>query len=73
MKVSVTVKSNSKKGPLVEVGEDNNLTVFVQEPEVDGKANQAVTKLLAKHFNVAKSRVSLIKGEKSKYKLFEII
>lgn len=47
--VVVRVKPGSRKGPLVEVGEDGELTVYVPERAVDGKANEAVTKLLAAH------------------------
>ena len=39
--VTVTVKPGSRKGPLVEAGEDGTLTVYVRDPAVDGKANTA--------------------------------
>ena len=44
------VKPGSRKGPLVEVGADGELTVYVQARAVEGKANEAVVKLLATHF-----------------------
>ena len=47
--VVVRVKPGSRKGPLVEVGADGELTVYVQTRAVDGKANEAVVKLLATH------------------------
>jgi uncharacterized protein YggU (UPF0235/DUF167 family) len=59
-RVVVTVKPNSRKGPLVEVAVDGNLTVFVREPAVDGKATAAVIRQLAEHFGVAKSRITLV-------------
>ncbi|WP_412459151.1 DUF167 domain-containing protein, partial [Mycolicibacterium fortuitum] len=50
--VVVRVKPGSRKGPLVEVDDDGALTLYVQERAVDGKANDAVTKLLAQHLGV---------------------
>ena len=48
--VVVTVKPNSRKGPLVEVGDDGALTVYVREPATEGKTTKTVGALLAKHF-----------------------
>lgn len=70
--VAVTVKPNSKKGPLVEVGADGTLTVYVREPATEGKANKAVGLLLAKHYGVAKSTVVLAGGATSRLKRFRI-
>ena len=68
----VRVKPGSKKGPLVEVGDDSALTIYVQERAVDGKANEAVTKLLAEHLGVPRSRVELISGATARLKRFRI-
>lgn len=65
---TVTVKPGSKKGPLVEVNEDDQLTLYVRERALEGKANEAVIKLLAKHFGVAKSQVKIIRGHSSRVK-----
>lgn len=70
--VTVRVKPGSRKGPLVE-SDDESLTVYVREPAVDGKANTAVLLLLAKHFGVPKSRVTLISGPTARIKRFRII
>ena len=55
--VVVRVKPGSRKGPLVEVESDGALTVYVREPAVEGKATEAVVKLLAKHLGVARSPI----------------
>ncbi|CDO25571.1 PE-PGRS family protein [Mycolicibacterium mageritense DSM 44476 = CIP 104973] len=68
----VRVKPGSKKGPLVEVGDDSALTIYVQERAVDGKANEAVTKLLAAHLGVPRRRVELISGATARLKRFRI-
>ncbi len=70
--VTVRVKPGSRKGPLVEVGDDGALTIYVQERAVDGKANDAVTKLLAQHLGVPRSRVELISGATARLKRFRI-
>ncbi|GGO89759.1 UPF0235 protein [Nocardioides phosphati] len=68
----VTVKPGSKKGPLVEVADDGSLTLFVRERAVDGAANDGVVKLLAAHFGVPKSRVTIVRGHASRQKLVDI-
>ncbi|GED99233.1 DUF167 domain-containing protein [Gordonia crocea] len=70
--IVVTVKPNSRKGPLVEVADDGALTVYVREPATEGKATKAVAHLLAKHLGVPKSRVTLIAGATSRVKRFRV-
>ncbi|OJZ74694.1 hypothetical protein BRW65_08290 [Mycobacterium paraffinicum] len=70
--VVVRVKPGSRKGPLVEVGPDGELTIYVREPAVDGKANDAVTRLLAAHLEVPRSRIELISGATSRLKRFRL-
>ncbi len=68
----VRVKPGSHKGPLVETGADGVLTVYVRERAVDGKANEAVVRVLAQHFDVPRSRVTLASGATSRIKRFRI-
>ena len=70
--VAVRVKPGSRKGPLVVVGDGGELTVYVPERAVDGKANDAVIGLLAKHFGVRRSQVELVSGATARRKLFAI-
>jgi uncharacterized protein len=49
--------------------EDGVLQVRVSAPPVDGKANRALCRLVAKQAGVAPSRVSVLRGEKSRQKL----
>lgn len=69
---TVRVKPGSKKGPLVETNDDGTLTVFVREPALDGRANEAVVVLLAKHFDVAKSRVRVVRGMTGRLKVVAV-
>lgn len=68
----VRVKPGSSKGPLVEVGPHGELTIYVRERAVDGRANEAVTRLLAEHLHLPKGRVELVSGMTSRRKRFRV-
>ncbi|MGL4304560.1 MAG: DUF167 domain-containing protein [Mycobacteriaceae bacterium] len=70
--VVAQVKPGSKKGPLIEVGPEGVLLVYVPERAVDGKANLAVQALLATYLGVPKSSVRLLSGARSKHKRFDV-
>ncbi len=72
MKISVHLKPNSRHREEVVVGDDGLLTVYIKAPAIEGRANMAAVKLLAKHFGVSSSKVKLVRGAASKYKVFEI-
>lgn len=72
MKISVHIKSNSRHREEVVKNDDDTLTVYAKAPAIEGRANAAAIKLLAKHFKVASSKVKLVRGAISKYKIFEI-
>lgn len=72
MKISVHLKPNSRHREEVVVGDDVLLTIYTKAPAIEGRANLAAVKLLAKHFGVASSKVRLVRGAASKYKVFEI-
>lgn len=72
MQVIVLVKPGSKKGPLVEPNDNGGLTLFVRAKAVDGAANKAVIALLAKHYGVAKSQVTIMRGNTSRHKVVEV-
>ena len=71
MKITVIAHPNSKK-PRVERDLLETIHVYVSEPPLEGKANNAIREALAKYFTVKKSSVMLISGEKSKNKRFEV-
>ncbi len=71
MKVSVIVHPNAKK-ERIEKDLFGELHVYVNQPPLEGKANQATLTSLAEYFKTGKSNVRLISGAKSKHKIFEI-
>ncbi len=54
-----------------EAGEDI-YRVFIHASPDKGKANKSVIALLAKHFGVTKSSITIVKGETSREKIVEI-
>lgn len=51
---------------------ESGYLAYLQERPIDGQANEALEKLLAEHFAVAKSKVQVVRGFKSKNKIVEI-
>ena len=69
--IHVKVIPNARKNEVIE--EVGTLKVRVTAPALGGRANKAVIEILAEIFNVKKSSVRLIKGEKSRNKIIEIV
>ena len=72
MKISAKVKPNSRYREEVVANDDGSLTVYTKAPAIEGRANLAAIKLLAKYYGVAPSRVKLVRGATSRNKVFEI-
>ena len=70
MKIQVKVRPNSKTEEVSQEGD--SFVVRVKEPPKEGKANQAIIKLLAQHFGVPQSQVRILSGFKTKHKVIEI-
>ncbi|NTV39488.1 MAG: DUF167 domain-containing protein [Demequinaceae bacterium] len=68
----IYVKPGSRKGPLVETGEDGLLTVFVRERAVDGAANDGVIAALAAHLGVRRGEVRIVNGHGARVKTVEV-
>jgi uncharacterized protein YggU (UPF0235/DUF167 family) len=56
----------------VETSDDDSLTVYLQQRAVDGAANEGLVEMLAKHFGVSKSRVTIESGFTSRIKRVEV-
>ena len=67
--VEIRVRPNAKQNRVGGVvGEPPRLVVAVQAPAVDGKANEAVLKVVAKAFELRPRDVSIVHGELSRDK-----
>ncbi len=52
---------------------EGDLTVvYVRSPPEKGRANEEAREILAEYFGVSKSRVRLVKGQRSREKVFEV-
>lgn len=71
MKVSVIVHPNSKR-TRIEKDLMEMLHVYVNAPPLEGRANEAVIEILADFFKIKKNEVILLRGAKSKNKIFEV-
>ena len=70
MRIQVKVKPNSTTEELSREGD--SFMVKVKEPPQEGKANQAVIKLLAHHFGVPQSQIKILSGFRSRNKVIEV-
>jgi len=71
MKVSITVKPNSKKRQVEPIGPNQLLVRVIASPR-ENKANREVIETLAEYFDVPRSRVSILSGLRSKKKVVEV-
>jgi uncharacterized protein len=69
--IQIKVKPNSRAS-LLEQKEDGTWLAQIKSPPVDGKANEELVALVAKHFGCRKSDVSIKTGGSSRLKLVRI-
>ncbi len=69
--LNVRVTPRASKSEVIGIV-DGVLKVRIAAPPVDGAANEALIKLLAKHFNVSKSSISIVSGDSSRNKRVRI-
>lgn len=66
----ITVKPGSSQEKIIQVGDDSFI-VYLRAKAHDGEANEALLKLLSKHFKVAKTTIRIIRGSHSRMKVIE--
>ena len=70
MRLTIRVIPNAKQNRIVQ--DVTGYKVYLTAPPVEGKANKALIKFLAEHFEVKKSGVRIIRGLKTRDKVVEI-
>ena len=65
------MQARAKRNAIVEE-RDGVLRVTVAAAPVDGRANAALCKLIAKQAGVARGRVSVVRGERSRDKVVRV-
>jgi uncharacterized protein (TIGR00251 family) len=72
-KTRLTVKVKPRaSAQAIEGWIDEILVVRLTSPPVDGAANNALLKLISKKLGIAKTRIRIVSGEKSRKKVLEI-
>lgn len=69
--IDIAVKPRSSREGVCPVQADR-LVVAVNAPPVDGKANEAVVRVLAESFGVPRSAVTIVRGETGRKKTIRI-
>jgi len=72
MRIGIHITPNASKDEITGTGTDGRYRVKIQSPPVDGAANKQLIRFIAKTAGVSKSRVHIVKGEKSRNKILEI-
>ena len=72
LKIKIRVLPRSSKNEVVGLMADGTLKIKLTAPPVDGRANNALIKLLADYFNKQKSKIKIASGATSKNKTIEI-
>ena len=71
--LTIRVTPRSRKTEFGGVMEDGTIRVRVAAPPVEGKANTALVKFLAKVLGVRKNRIDIVAGEKGLDKIISIL
>lgn len=72
MRIVVTAKTGAKH-PFCKEIEKGFFEVAVKEPAHENRANTAIQKCLADHFDIAPSQIQIVRGQKSKRKVFNVV
>ena len=71
MRINVRVTPNSREAIVVKV-DDASYEVKVDAKATGGAANKRLLEILSKHLGVPKSRITILRGAKSRDKILEI-
>ncbi|OGG37561.1 hypothetical protein A2110_02420 [Candidatus Jorgensenbacteria bacterium GWA1_54_12] len=72
MRIFVTAKPRAKE-ERVEKIDETHFVVAVTEPPVEGRANEAIVRALAKHFGVSSQNVRIVSGHTSRQKIVDVL
>lgn len=68
--VKIITKPGSSQEKIVQ-NSDDEYTVYLRAKPHDGEANTALLKILSKHFDVPKTSIKIVRGQKSRIKTIE--
>ena len=67
--LTIRVIPRAKKSEISQVLDDGTIKIRLTAPPVEGKANQALVKLLADKFRIPSSNIEIISGKKGRNKV----
>lgn len=71
MRVAVVVRPRSRHEKVVQTAE--GYVVYVREPPVENRANDALVRVLADYLGVSRAQVRVVGGWRGRKKLVEIV
>ncbi|MFA5962130.1 MAG: DUF167 domain-containing protein [Parcubacteria group bacterium] len=72
MRIYLKVSPRSSQNSVEKISE-GEYRVRLTAPPVDGKANDALIKILAEHFGVAKSFITIVGGKSTQRKMVDVL
>lgn len=72
MKITVKVHPKSSQNKVIR-NPEGDFVVYTNAPAEKNRANRAVVELLAAHFKVPKSSISILAGHASRSKIVEVL
>lgn len=72
MLLKIRLQPGAKTTALKETLADGTLKISVTAPALEDRANNALIEFLSEHYDAAKSRVRIVKGQHSRNKIVEI-
>ncbi len=70
--IRVYVTPNAKQARVVRISEDY-FEVWVDEKAEGGRASKRLLEILAEYFKIPKSRITILKGTKTRNKTIEVV
>ena len=70
MRIQAKVIPGAKKERII--SSESGLKVYLTVPALEGRANEKLIEVLARHYAVKKRSVSIIRGQKQRNKLIQI-
>lgn len=71
MRIYVKTSPRSSRNKVEKISE-NEYRVWITAPPVDGEANEMLISILAEHFNVSKSSLTIVGGKTAKIKIINV-
>jgi uncharacterized protein (TIGR00251 family) len=71
--LAVRVTPRARKNEIVEILSDGTVKVHLTAPPVEGKANEALVKFLAKILEITPARIEVVAGANGRDKLISVL